>query len=421
MRWDFLALILGCGCGDSDATQLIALPQELPMLTSLADKPFNHASEVTIAAKDGRVVVASINQRLASPETFDPPVAQEFRKRVAINVSSDGGRTYAAAIDPGFGTAGTDYGDETTDPVVRVGADGTFFVTIFHTSLMEGQGAVARSSDGLSWTTLFSAGIGDKPWMAIDDLNRQLFVAGAGGYWRLSLDGSVLQERLPEDGPEDLMVDAYAQNGHVRFATGGRETGTPATASIIDWDGTSADPTVVATVDVGAEADLTTIAAWSHGPLPNGSWAIHVRRQSGHSGLILRTDVGGNITESPVTPADGSVFLPAAAMDERGRLHVIWYDSSQETGRLLYAYSLGVAPFSEGFSEPAVVDDNTCPGNGWWPDSQGDLSTRRLREYIGIAIDGDVVHAAWTHAPQAPSRIWVTRINPPRVSADDGP
>jgi hypothetical protein len=401
-------------CGDNEPAPLVAAPQELPLLTTLSDRPFNHNAEVTVAARQGRVVVASISLRLANADSFDLPAGNEFRKRVAVNVSTDGGRNFGPAIDPGFDTQGTAFADDTTDPVVRVASDGTFFLTIFRTGLMEGQGAVARSSDGVSWRTVFSRGIGDKPWAAVDNPNQQLFVAGGGGYWRIAFDGTLLQETLPV-GLADLMIDAYAQGGHAFFATSERDTGVDKVARVLDWDGTAALPTVVETLDAGPDADLTTVQAWSHGPLPNGSWSIRVRRESGHGILVLRTKIAGVVAENTLTSPDANAFIPAAAMDDHGRLHVIWYDSSQASGRLLYAYSVGTAPFTDGFVSPVVIDDNAAPGNGWWPDStSADPSYRRLREYVGIAIDGGIVHVAWTHAPEAPSRVWVTRISPPR-------
>jgi hypothetical protein len=254
--------------------------------------------------------------------------------------------------------------------------------------------------------------------MAIDDANQQLFVAGTGGYWRLSFAGIVLQETIADAASLAQFADAYAVGGHARLGILGSipdEIGAHRMPAILDWDGTAAQPTVVSELDAGPDVDATTVAAWSLGPLPDGSWSVRTRRENGRGTLVLRTEMSGVVTEKALTGSDADAFKPAAAMDDFGRLHVVWYDSSQANGRLLYAYSVGPAPFSDGFVESVVVDDDACPGNGWWPDSASrDPSMRRLREYIGIAIDDGHVHVAWTHAPQALSRIWVTRISPPR-------
>jgi hypothetical protein len=63
---------------------------------------------------------------LVAPDSFDVPLDTKFHK-IAVNVSDDGGRSFGPAIDP---TVGTDaVTRETGDGVVRVAADGTFFLT----------------------------------------------------------------------------------------------------------------------------------------------------------------------------------------------------------------------------------------------------------------------------------------------------
>ena len=416
MRSHVFVLVLLSACGDNKPP-LVATPQELPLL-SLPDGPFNHDAEVTVAVHDGRVMVASINQRLLAADSFEEPPNKGYRKRVAICTSVDGGRTFGPAIDPINIGGDASYYNQTSDPVIRVAADGTFFLTAIRLGQSDSttEGVVTRSTDGATWKQIYSPSLLDKPWIAVDDPNQQLYVAAYGGYWRLSFDGTVLQE-TPSDAQARYHVsDAYAVGGHARFATfgepSGENPGEPRLPTIVDWDGTASLPTVVAELDAGPEADLATVAAWSHGPLPDGSWSVRTTRENGHGALVLRIQIADVVTEKVLTSADAKPFMPAATMDEFGRLHVVWYDSSEARGRLLYAHSIGAAPFADGFSDAVVVDDNATPGDGWWPVA-GALDERRLREYIGIAIDDGVVYAAWTHAPQAPSRIWVTRISPP--------
>lgn len=414
MRLCLVVVVLVGACGDNKPPPLVAKPQELGLLPALFDGPFNHDVEPTIAAYHGRVIVASGNLALVDANSFEVPPVQKVRKD-AVRVSNDGGRSFAPAIDPipdGDGPS-----NASGDIVIRVAGDGTFFLTALTIKERIG-GVVSRSTDGTAWTPLYSPDLQDKPWLAIDDANQQLFVAGAGGYWRLSFAGTLLQETLATPQSIAQFTDAYALDGHARFATVGSsdepgDTG-PGMPTIREWDGTATQPTVLTELDSGPDADFTTRVSWSLGPLPDGSWSVRTRRENGRGSLVLRTEISGVVTEKALTGAEGDAFLPAASMDESGRLHVVWYDSSQAQGRLLYASSVGPAPFTDGFIEPVVVDDNACPGNGWWPDSASrDASARRLREYIGIAVDDGVVHAAWTHAPQAPSRIWVTRISPP--------
>jgi hypothetical protein len=103
-----------------------------------------------------------------------------------------------------------------------------------------------------------------------------------------------------------------------------------------------------------------------------------------------------------------SSFHPAGVVDSGGVLHAIWYDTSGPTGRVLYAHT--TAPdYLSGFSDPIVVDGNACPGNGWAPGLDGE--SRRLREYVDLAVDNGYAYLAWTHAPNVPTQIYVTRID----------
>lgn len=217
MRSHLLVVVLLGACGDNKPPPLVAKPQELALLAPLFDTPFNHGSEVTLAAHHGRVVVASANLALVSTDTFEIPADKKFRK-IAVNVSNDGGRWYGPAIDP---TSASDAATrETGDPVIRVAADGTFFLTVLDIGFKTYVGGiVARSTDGTTWTGLYSPKLEDKPWLAIDDANQQLFVAGVGGYWRLSFDGTLLQETLANAESVAQFADAYVVGGHARFAT----------------------------------------------------------------------------------------------------------------------------------------------------------------------------------------------------------
>ena len=102
-----------------------------------------------------------------------------------------------------------------------------------------------------------------------------------------------------------------------------------------------------------------------------------------------------------------AAFMPGAAVDGEGRIHVIWYESSGARGVLKYARSIG-RDLRMGFSSARIVDPDASPGQGWIPQYSASAPDRRLREYIDLAIDGRRVHAAWTHAPTLPSRIYTS-------------
>lgn len=210
------------------------------------------------------------------------------------------------------------------------------------------------------------------------------------------------------------MSNAFSIGGGVYFAT----IGIPDRPSLelIHWDGSSPSYDVIATTDAGAEADLFTVISQSIGPLHGGYWWVHARRDSGVGSIVVRVDRDSVVTDTVLTAPDSMAFLPAATLDACGRLHVIWYDSSGSIGVLRYTHSVGVAPFDDGFVPPVDIDPNACPGGRWHPgheiDDNGKSGRRRLREYIGIAADAELIHVAWTHSPAPPSRVHVATIRP---------
>ena len=369
---------------------------ELPLLTGEDPAlPYNHSAEVTIAARGKVVVAAPLNMHLQGTDTYQYTSA-DFRKRVAINVSHDAGKTFSV-IDAGLGD-GTFLGDQTTDPVVRVARDGTFFAVVLR-SKMEGDGAVASSADGTNWVTIATLTVVDKPWLGVDDERHELFIGAAAGFMRLGFDGSLRQQ--VSSAMPFLISDACTDSGGAYFAT--------EDAQVLHWDGSTAEPQLAATFDRGPDADLYTSVTWNYGRLLDGSWSVRARRE-GKGTIVLRVERGADIVETPLTGSDANAFFPTAAIDDGGKLHVAWYDSAGTAGRLLYTHSRGVAPFADGFIEPIVVDDNATPGNNWNPGFDQNSGDRRLREYIGITVSDGVAYVAWTHSPAPPSRVFVATI-----------
>src|SRR5262249_15161232 len=126
----------------------------------------------------------------------------------------------------------------------------------------------------------------------------------------------------------------------------------------------------------------------------------------------LRHPLSNESMDVPVTEPWAVAFLPTATMDSSGRLHIVWYDSTS-SGTLQYARSCS-SRLGEGFTQPVTIEDNAVMGGGWYP--AYDAAGRRLREYIGIAVDGGRVHLAWTHVPQPlvqPSKVYVSYIDAP--------
>src|SRR5262245_49903099 len=89
---------------------------ELPLGPALfADFPPNHSNEPSIAARNGRVVVAYRNVHYLSPDTYaDDPAIPFSGRQVGVATSIDGGDTFS--LSPTDSVDG-----EFSDPVVRVG------------------------------------------------------------------------------------------------------------------------------------------------------------------------------------------------------------------------------------------------------------------------------------------------------------
>lgn len=360
---------------------------ELPLLAPWDPaRPFNHSAEASIAARGGHIAVASIHMHFASADSFD---TTGFHKRVGVVVSHNGGESFGPALDPGVG-------DQTTDPVVRSAADGSFFLASWDTAATASAGVLARSLDhGDSFQVIVpSAGVGDHGSMVIDDSEPAVFVLGCSKY---RFDGTRLASCASGGG-----YPAYVD-----------EHGAHVGAYVVElWDGTAAAPVQEGqALPAGAAADLYTLSCAASGRTADGGqWIVRVVREV-TTQLVLRVrhlpaDEGADI---PLTAAARSVFLPAAALDDSGRLHVIWYDTTGAQGVLQYARSRS-SDLTQGLLPPIVIDPAALPGSGWYPSFDSAAGGRRVREYIEIAVDGNRAHLAWTHAPTAPSRVYAAYV-----------
>ena len=176
-------------------------------------RPFQHAAEVSIAAHDGHVVVAAINIHTDGPETL---AAASLLRGVGVAVSHDFGATFEETVDPGLFAAGA---TQTSDPVVRVTANGTFWfsalVPIPGQSFAE-RGLLLRSTaQGRTWDVVYDdLPIADKEWLAVTQ-DGGLVMGANGGFWRFGADGAVLTSWV--GGPDWPMMGAYADARGAHF------------------------------------------------------------------------------------------------------------------------------------------------------------------------------------------------------------
>lgn len=378
-----------------DSGLVVGPLQELALLDSWdPSRPFNHSAEVTVAAHGGHVVTSAIHMHFHSAQTFD---TTDFHKRVGVVVSHDAGETWGLAIDPNLG-------DQTTDPVVRVGADGTFWLAVWDTNSFEG--AIGSSTDhGETWQIVVSAiSFGDKEWIVVDDAEQAIWATAVSGVWKYDFAGTELAHSSV--GLSGLA--AYAHGGGVYFGAGWPDF------YVFYWDGTG-DPVQQGQMLPGGAIDQELNACMSLGRTADGGeWTVRAVRSAGVGEVVLRVrhlpaDEGLDLRISD--PA-ALAFFPAAVTDGDGRLHVIWYESGPGIGELRYTRSLS-DDLIQGFEPPIVIDDAAVPTGGWYPYFSSAEGGRRLREYVDIAVDGNRAHLAWTHAPVAPSRVWATYVEFP--------
>jgi hypothetical protein len=378
-------------------------PGRLDLAFLVADDPqhpFNHGAEVSVAAHGDDVVVAFINEHRMSGQTY--AYDENAHKRVGIAVSHDGGRTFGSTRDPGFG-------GETTDPVVRVGADGRFWLTTFHfpfdVMLPAGDGLLAASADrGDTWTAVVgSINLGDKEWLAVSDDEQVVYLGALNGYWKYRFDGVLLSEHgIAQMGHGEQMTSAYADASGAHFLT--------ADYLVMDWSGSAPPVVSLGPLPGGTDAADVGFCASLGATAQDGQWIVRTVRSGASWSIVVRVRDAGvdQGMDLSLTPPGATVFFPVAVMDGKGRLHVVWYDSSEQQGVLRYARSRSSDLFA-GFTDPTVLDPDACPGSGWHPEVSE--TERRLREYIDIAASGDRLHVAWTHSPSPPSRISVMSLD----------
>lgn len=368
-------------------------PIELPTLPG-----YNHNSQIAIAARDGVVVLASMNEKLESADAFGPRLTDDpAYQRVALAVSVDRGDR--------FGAPAAAFPDvvRTRNPAVAVGANGTFWL-----KAVDGDdgGHVARLEPDVTARTAVGP-TGATSWIAVDD-KVGVFVVGFRGDTLLDLDGAIVARYDEQVSVLSAAVAAYVDPQARAVCSLDHST-------VTCWDGASLPEQLGPAMPIGDDENAWTALSGAIGVTPeSGQWIVRALRFTDRAEVVVRVrnlHLGHDGSDRPVSAPGEVALLPAAALDGAGRLHVVYYDTSGPRGVLRYTRSL-TADVSRGYAPSIVLDDDACPGDGFYPyeASEDPPGGQRLREYIGIAVDGDTVHIAWTHAPEAPARVWTTRL-----------
>jgi hypothetical protein len=240
-----------------------------------------------------------------------------------------------------------------------------------------------------------------------------VYIAGSGGPGGATLvkhdmDGSLLGMAHVVSGSG--ATNGYLDEGGVHFAL--------ANYCAFFWSGEgAAQPEGECPLGSGALATGIARQSMQIGRTALGEqWIVRaVRHSETDAPIMLRIrNPPAEGPDVPISDAGAVAFVPAAAMDSLGRLHVMWYESQRERGQLRYTRSRS-ANLSSGFEPSVVIDDDAVPGAGWYPSISEDSNVegRRLREYVDLAVSGNRVHLAWTHAPTAPSRVYTAFVEWP--------
>ncbi len=405
MRPWALLILLGAACGDSSggdtadaasdgASATDAGPEppylgpdhELDLLPPLDGLAYNHSNEVQIAVSGQRVAAAYLNLHFVSADDF--AIDDTFIRTLGIAVSDDGGDTFGAPV-------AAPAGRQPTDPNIRVDPAGVFWLATFDFDTIGagGQGIVARSDDAVTWSKVVDGeDFGDKNWMAIDADSGEVFVGAVDGWWRI--DGDTVTRDAT---PGAQFVGGYASGGQVAFTQ-------TTTGVVTRWEGETT-PVVAPAPPAPVGPTFFHTVSMPLGPTADGGeWFLRPTGDTTAAPLMLLfAPSGGSAADLEVSGDTALSFLPAAALDGQGRIHIVYYDAGGDAGRVLYTHSTS-SDFTAGFTEPLVIDDDAVPA-GFFPDLDTPSGARRVREYIDIQVVGSRAWIAWTHAPTAPSRV----------------
>jgi hypothetical protein len=161
--------------------------------------------------------------------------------------------------------------------------------------------------------------IGDKSWISVDDIRQAIWIAGAAFFGLIGFDGTTRAAINAGDGISTAYADA--SGGHF-IGAGGFQT--------VVWDGVTAPQLEGDALPAGDIASTWTTSTVSmSNAADGGQWILRALHDSvGGSPIVVRVrhlpDEGVDV---PISKPGTLNFLPVGVLDDRGRLHAVWYES----------------------------------------------------------------------------------------------
>src|SRR5262249_42584851 len=152
--------------------------------------------------------------------------------------------------------------------------------------------------------------------------------------------------------------------------------------AILLWDGSNRPATqegdAVFITDLPDPDGVPLRAAVPIGPtLDGGQWIVRATGTPSSARILARVrHLPAAGSDMPLTSETSKAFLPTAAIDAQGRLHVAWYRSDGPVGVLELVRSLS-SDLTRGFGPPLIIDSEACPGQGWFPYFDSSTGGRR--------------------------------------------
>jgi hypothetical protein len=217
-----------------------------------------------------------------------------------------------------------------TDPVLATAADGSFWAAGVDPQ-PNGQTDLFHSTDGAGFTGVASVPIGDKAWITVDGARQAGWVAGFPTYSEVGFDGTV---RATVSGPGG-MSSAYSDVAGVHVMDINLY-------QAHSWTGVATDAQQLegAVLPAGDDPSPFTFPSLQMGPSAAGTWIVRGLRNSDvDAPIVVRVrQLPDEGTDVALTSPGAFAFMPTAALDAEGRLHVACYDTHGPLGQLLYVH-----------------------------------------------------------------------------------
>ncbi len=374
----------------------------------VSDNTTSAECELAVDASSGHVVVAYI-------------AIGGTAARIGVASSADDGATFAAPqLLPADTTVDTNKFQ--SDPVVAIAPNGTFYVAWigFDDGSTNMRVWGARSSDGGTTWQVFaisnanewsSATPLDKPWLAASPMDGSLSVtwtrvvgatsdirytrsADGGATWSPAATISDTSTRPSE--VRGLAQVAYRADGKP-FVVWGEAGGDP--------NGSTANQAYLQRMNADGTRSGANVLVTGGGDAPAADDpSIAVRGNDVYVGFVSGAAIGGWDIRVAASSDGGATFAPSVkvnsdatcathlhhqlAIDGNGAVHAIWYDNRYLTGNVFHA----AAPTGSAlaFGANTFVND-TAFGFATWRNQPSWLG-----DYLGFAIVGQTMYAAWT-------------------------